>query len=76
MKSNQEILNLLRLIELTRDQEINCTEFLNKAAGYVEQVLARQDPPDGYDDVVQHLQVCPECLEEFEQLLSVLRAEQ
>lgn len=76
MKTNKEILDLLRLIELTRDQEIDCTEFLNKAAGYVEQMMASKNPPSGYDDVVQHLQVCPECLEEFEQLLTVLREQQ
>jgi len=73
MKSNKEILDLLRLIELTRDQEIDCTEFLHKAAGYVERVLTKDGLPAEYDEVVHHLQVCPECLEEFEQLLTQLR---
>ena len=43
--------------------------------GYLEQLGPQKTPPSGYDDLIHHLRVCPECLEEFEALYAALREE-
>jgi hypothetical protein len=70
----EDLRKLLALIEATVEEEIDCEELLGRLAGYVERLGPDGSPPPGYDDVVQHLQVCPECCEEVEALLRVVRA--
>jgi hypothetical protein len=73
-----DLLKLLHLLDVTATDEIDCDEFLHRAAGFVE----RYDPDDGearigpeHAALVQHLKVCPECLEELRALYAALRAE-
>ena len=67
-----DLLKLLQLIDVTAADEIDCTEFMHRVAGYIERLGPEGTPPSGYEDVVQHLRVCPECLEEFEALQGVV----
>lgn len=69
-----ELRELLRLLDLTRAEEIDCEQFLHRSAAYVERVLAAGAPPPGFDDVALHLRICPECAEEFDVLYDALRA--
>lgn len=73
--SRAELLKLLALVDVTAAEEIDCTEFVHRVAGYLERLGPDGTPPPGYEDVVQHLRVCPECLEEFRALFAALRAE-
>lgn len=68
-----ELLALLKLVDVTEPQEIDCSELLHRIAAFVEGFDAAGAPPPQYEDVVQHLRVCPECLEEFEVLLRMYR---
>lgn len=70
-----DLLKLLQLIDVTSAEEIDCSEFLHRVAGYLERLGSDGVPPPGYEDVVQHLRVCPECLEEFEALYAALQGE-
>ena len=66
---------LLALIDRTESHEIDCEEFIDRSAGFVE-AMARSDVlPEGWPDLVQHLRVCPECEEEFEVLRRLLGEE-
>ncbi len=69
-----ELKALLRLVDATRGREIDCDELLDRIGGYVEKFSGSVRPP-GFDDIVQHLQQCPECSEEVEALLEVLGSE-
>jgi len=69
----RDLRKLLELVGVTCAEEIDCTEFLHRVAGYLEQLGPDGMPPRGYEDVVQHLRVCPECLEEVEELYRALR---
>ncbi|MEM7233287.1 MAG: hypothetical protein AAF517_14010 [Planctomycetota bacterium] len=69
----EELMDLLRLVDITNPEEINCEEFLSRVAGYVERLVAGDVSPDGYESVVHHLKVCPECLEEFRALYAAYR---
>lgn len=71
--TRDELLALLRLVDITEANEIDCGEFLHRVAGYLERLGPDGTPPPGYEDVVQHLRVCPECLEELEELYRALR---
>ncbi|MEQ8764379.1 MAG: hypothetical protein RL885_10660 [Planctomycetota bacterium] len=73
MITPQELQRLLELLDVTHTDEIDCTEFLHRVAGYVERLEASGKLPPGYEDVAQHLEVCPECNEELEALYRALR---
>ena len=73
--SREDFTRLLRVLDATEQQEIDCSEFLGRVAGFIERFDPEAQPPRGYEDLVQHLRVCPECLEEFEALYQVLRDE-
>lgn len=66
---------LLRWLDLTADEEIDCEEFLARAAGVVERLAPDRPLPKGAAAVLHHLRVCPECDEEFQAMLRVLRQE-
>ena len=76
MSANREdLLKLLRLLDITAVEEIDCTEFLHRAAGFVERFDPNGAHLPEHDDVVRHLKLCPECMEEFAALYEALRAE-
>ena len=65
----EELLGLLDLVAKTADEEIDCDQLLERAAAYLDLCAAGPPPIEGFDDLRQHLRVCPECLEEFEVLV-------
>jgi len=73
MRLNRErLLELLALIERTQEHELDCDAFLQRLPAYLEQreLMADASTLDAaYAELLQHLRVCPECLEEFEALL-------
>ena len=74
--TSEELQALLQLVEVTEESEIDCDQFLDRVASYVEQLLASDDPSEtlgGFEKVVQHMKICPECREEFEALLRGLQ---
>ena len=76
MSGDREILiKLLRLIDRTEAQEIDCEEFLHRSAGLVEALVESKAMPSGWSELVQHLGVCPECEEEFETLRRIIEDE-
>jgi len=71
----EELKTLLRLVDVTEAEEIDCDELLARVGSYVEGLGEDGTPPPGSEDVVQHLRVCPECLEELEALFEAYRDE-
>jgi uncharacterized protein with PIN domain len=72
--SREEIAELLRLIGLTRDEEIDCEGCLARVAEFAERELAGRSVPAGLEAVAHHLSICSECCEEYESLLQALKA--
>lgn len=72
---DKKLAELLALVADTCDDEIDCDEFLSRIAGYVEQIA--EDPELGREflSIARHLQICPECKEEFEALLKLHQSE-
>ena len=72
--SKQEIDDLMRLVGLTKDDEINCERCLEQVAEFAERGLAGRSIPVGLEAVAHHLSICAECCEEYEALLQALKA--
>ena len=72
--SKEEITELLRLVGLTRDEEIDCERCLALVAEFAERELAGRSVPAGLEAVAHHLSICAECREEYEALLEALKA--
>jgi uncharacterized protein with PIN domain len=70
--SKKEINGLMKLIGLTKDDEINCEQCLAQIAEFAEHELAGKTIPDGLQAVEHHLSVCSECCEEYEILKNIL----
>ncbi len=60
--------------EQTRDHEFNCSECQSFVGEFAERQLAGLPLDEALARVEHHLQLCPDCLEEFLALERVLRA--
>ncbi len=66
--SQSELEELLRLIGLTKDEELNCEQCLALVAEFAERKLAGRSIPEGLQEIEQHLSVCAECRDEYQAL--------
>lgn len=64
---------LLEQIVRTQERELHCGEVFALLDQYVEAVAAGQDPSSLMPLVKDHLELCPDCLEEYEALLRVIQ---
>lgn len=67
-----ELRDLARFVLLTRPHEIGCDEWLGYAPSYADLLAARQPVPEPLQKAAEHLDICPECAEEFRALLAAL----
>ena len=67
--TDRELKKLLRLLEVTEPEELDCDQFLQLAAALLETLETGQPQPPELAAASQHLAVCPECSEEFQALL-------
>lgn len=63
---------MLRVVQATRDVEINCEECYNKIEKFVDMELSGKSAEEAMPLVEEHLQRCSECREEYEVLLTAL----
>ncbi len=72
-RNSDQVKRLLRLLSITRDDELNCNECLDKLAEFAERERAGKPIPDTLESVQHHLSLCTECREEYEALLRALQ---
>jgi len=68
----KEVRGLLKDLLATRDVEIGCDDCLMQVASYCETELAGKEVPEALRLVREHLEICPECHEEYQALLSAM----
>ncbi|MBI4964500.1 MAG: hypothetical protein HY913_14575 [Desulfomonile tiedjei] len=68
-----QIKRLVQGLSMTRDHELNCNECLDKMAEFAECELTSKPIPDSLEAVQHHLNICGECDEEYEALLTALQ---
>jgi hypothetical protein len=75
MLLSKEIIDgLLRLMGVTRDDEIGCERCLALVAEFAEREPAGRSVPAGLEAVAHHLSICEESCEEYDALLQALMA--
>jgi hypothetical protein len=70
--SNEAVLKFLRVLESVREEEASCDEIYAKIDEYVEKEVDKKDAAKLMPLVREHLDLCPDCCEEYEALLDVL----
>lgn len=68
----EQLRELARATLHTRPDEIGCDDWLARVGAYLELALAGRPIPDELRPVGEHLDLCPECAEEFEAMKAAL----
>lgn len=69
--TREQLAALARQVAATVEDEIDCEAMLGRMAAYFEAGGRPADLAPELAKVRQHLEVCPQCREEFEALLRV-----
>lgn len=69
---NDAVLGFLRVLEDARQEELTCSEIFNKLDEYVEKEVDTKDAAHIMPLIREHLDMCPDCCEEYEAILDVL----
>jgi len=72
--NTDKIKKLVRSIMTTSDDEIGCTECFDHLDNFVELHLQGVDPVQALPLVQAHLNRCKNCHEEFEALITAIKA--
>jgi hypothetical protein len=70
--SNEAVLGFLQVLEHAQENGCSCDEVFAQIDEYVEREVDRKDAQDLMPLVREHLDLCPECCEEYEALLDIL----
>ena len=70
--SNEAVLGFLRVLENVDKEEISCDELYTKLDEYVDRQVDKKDADRIMPLMREHLNICPECCEEYEALLHVI----
>ena len=68
----KEVRDLLKDLLATREVEIGCDDCLMQIASYCETELAGKEVPEALRLVREHLEICTDCHEEYQALLSAM----
>lgn len=72
--SLQAMRKMLRMVEQTRDDEYSCDQVHELLDQFAEAIARGEDVAKLMPLVQRHLDMCPDCREEFEALMRVLQA--
>jgi Asp-tRNA(Asn)/Glu-tRNA(Gln) amidotransferase C subunit len=69
-----ELHKLMQMVENTQEVELSCEEVFEIIDQYTEMVLRGDDTTALMPLVEHHIEICPDCKEEFDALLRILEA--
>jgi hypothetical protein len=69
---NEAVVGFLRVLECARADEASCAEVYERIDEYVEREVDKKDAADLMPVIRDHLDLCPDCCEEYEALLDIL----
>ena len=69
---DEVVLKFLSILENVREEELSCTEMYARLDQFVENEVQGEDADKIAPLVHEHLDMCPECCEEYEALLTIL----
>jgi hypothetical protein len=68
----ETVLGIMHVLESMPVEEISCDDLYARLDEYVEREVDKKDAAKIMPVLREHLDVCPECCEEYEALLDVL----
>jgi hypothetical protein len=74
--SNELIKGILETLTRTHEEEMDCDEVYEVIDQFVDAKVRGEDVSEVMPLVLRHLQLCRDCLEEYEALLRVIAAEE
>ena len=74
MKHMKRLKGMIGMVDATADIEIACEEAYRLLDEYADMLLRGEDPGVLLPQVKHHLELCMDCREELEMLLSALQA--
>lgn len=69
---NEAVLGFLQVLENVQEEGCSCDEVFTKIDEYVEREVDKKDAEDLMPLIREHLDLCPDCCEEYEALLDIL----
>lgn len=69
---NEAVLGFLHVLESVREEECSCDEIYTKIDEYVEREVDKKDAAQLMPLIREHLDLCPECCEEYDALMHIL----
>ncbi|MCL4260184.1 MAG: hypothetical protein KJZ52_06110 [Anaerolineales bacterium] len=69
---NEIVRGFLRVLENARVEELTCDEIFSTLDEYVEREVGAHNAADLMPLIREHLDICPDCHEEYEALLKVI----
>ncbi len=73
-RADLDLPKMLKMIAITDEREIACDEVYSLLDQFTEMVARGEDASRLMPLVQKHLELCPDCREEYELLLSMLKA--
>ena len=62
---DEEYRELARALLATRPEEIDCDQWLDRVGLYLDLIEAGRPIPESLRSVEEHLNLCPDCAEEY-----------
>ncbi|MFU8826616.1 MAG: hypothetical protein ACNA70_03910 [Brevefilum sp.] len=75
MNSTGSMTGLLNMLAMTESHEVACDDVSEALAEFAERSQQGKDITQMMPLVEKHLHMCPDCLEEYEALMTVLESE-
>lgn len=70
---DEVVLKFLSVLEKAREEELSCGEMYARLDQFVESEVESKDADKISPLIREHLDMCPECCEEYEALLTILQ---
>lgn len=70
---DEVVLKFVNVLEQVRRDELSCTEIHAHLDEFVEEQVSKHDADRIMPLIREHLDLCPDCCEEYEALLEVLK---
>ena len=74
--SPESMTSLLNMLAMTEAHEIDCDDVFKALAEFAEMNQRGKDVAEMMPLVKKHLELCPDCREEYEILMDILKVEQ
>ncbi|MBI3162738.1 MAG: hypothetical protein HYZ23_09520 [Chloroflexi bacterium] len=73
LQDDEVVLKFLRILENLRNEELTCAEIYARLDEFVEREVESKDAGKIAPLIRDHLDICSDCCEEYEALMTVLR---